>query len=130
MIHRTMVLAAALGLIAASATGTANAADIEAGAKVFKKCKACHTIEAGGKNKIGPNLHGILGREAGTVEGFKYSKAFKEASFTWDETELGKYLADPKGYLKGNKMAFPGLKTDEDIANLIAYMSANGSAGN
>ncbi len=127
MIHRTLVLAAAFGLTVAGMTGVANAADVEAGEKVFKKCKACHTIEAGGKNKIGPNLHGILGSEAGTVEGFKYSKAFKEASFTWDETELAKYLADPKGYLKGNKMAFPGLKKEEDLANVIAYMSDAGS---
>jgi len=126
MIHRTLLLAAAFGLSAAVTLGTANAADVEAGAKVFKKCKACHTIEAGGKNKIGPNLHGVMGRQAGMVEGFKYSKAFKEASFSWDETELGKYLADPKGYLKGNKMAFPGLKKEEDVANVIAYMMQEG----
>lgn len=127
MIHRTLVLAAAFGLSVAAMTGSANAADVEAGEKVFKKCKACHTIEAGGKNKIGPNLHGILGNQAGIVEGFKYSKAFKEASFTWDETELAKYLVDPKGYLKGNKMAFPGLKKEEDVTNVIAYIMEAGS---
>ena len=126
MIHRTLLLAAAFGLSAAVSVGTASAADVEAGAKVFKKCKACHTIEAGGKNKIGPNLNGIIGSQAGMVEGFKYSKAFKEASFSWDETELGKYLADPKGYLKGNKMAFPGLKKEEDVANVIAYIMQEG----
>lgn len=126
MIHRTLVLAAAFGLTAAATTGAAYAADAEAGAKVFKKCKACHTIEEGGKNKIGPNLSGVLGREAGMVEGFKYSKAFKEASFTWDEAEMAKYLTDPKGYLKGNKMAFPGLKKEEDVANVIAYMMQEG----
>lgn len=127
MIHRTLVLAAAVGLTAAISMGAAQAGDVEAGEKVFKKCKACHTIEAGGKNKIGPNLHGVLGRQAGMVEDFKYSKAFKEASFTWDETELAKYLADPKAYLKGNKMAFPGLKDEEDIANVIAYIMEEGS---
>ena len=126
MIHRTLVLAAAFGLIAAATFGTANAADAEAGAKVFKKCKACHTIDEGGKNKIGPNLNGVLGRQAGSVEDFKYSKAFREASFSWDETELAKYLADPKGYLKGNKMAFPGLKKEDDVANVIAYMMQEG----
>lgn len=122
MIHRTLGLAAAFGLTVAVAASTAHAGDVEAGEKVFKKCKACHTIDAGGKNKIGPNLHGIMGREAGMVEGFKYSKAFREASFTWDAAEMAKWLANPKGYLKGNKMAFPGLKKEEDVANVIAYM--------
>ena len=126
MIHRTLVLAAAVGLTAAATFGTANAADVEAGAKVFKKCKACHTIDEGGKNKIGPNLNGVLGRQAGSVEDFKYSKAFREASFSWDETELAKYLVDPKGFLKGNKMAFPGLKKEDDVANVIAYIVQEG----
>ncbi len=126
MIHRTLVLAAAFGLTAAVTLGTANAVDIEAGAKVFKKCKACHTIEDGGKNKIGPNLHGVMGRQAGVVDGFKYSKAFKEADFSWDEAELAKYLTNPKTFLKGNKMAFPGLKKEEDVANVIAYMMQEG----
>ena len=126
MTHRTLAFAAALGLIAAIVAAPTQAADAEAGAKVFKKCKACHTLDEGGKNKIGPNLFGILGKQAGTTEGFKYSKAFKNAEFTWDEAELGKYLTNPKKYLKGNKMAFPGLKKEEDIANVLAYIMASG----
>jgi len=121
MIHRTLAFAAALGLTAAL-SAPAFSADLEAGEKVFKKCKACHTLEEGGKNKIGPNLFGVIGRPAGSIEDFKYSKAFEEAGFTWDEGKLGEYLADPKGFLKGNKMAFPGLKDAADIENVIAYI--------
>ena len=126
MTHRTVAFAAALGLIAATVTAPAQAADVEAGAKVFKKCKACHTLEEGGKNKIGPNLFGIMGKQAGIAEGYKYSKAFKTADFTWDEAELAAYLTNPKKYLKGNKMAFPGLKKEGDIENVLAYMAEAG----
>jgi cytochrome c2 len=126
MNHRILAFAAA-GLVLAAAAAPASAADVEAGEKVFKKCKACHTIEAGGKNKIGPNLHGVIGREAGSVEDFKYSKAMSEAGFTWDEDRLKEYLADPRAYVKGNKMAFPGLRDEADIDNVIAYIKQESS---
>lgn len=95
--------------------------DVAAGEKVFKKCKACHVVDSE-KNRLGPHLVGVMGREAGSVDGFKYSKAMTEAGVTWDETTLDEYLADPKGYIPKNKMAFPGLKKEEDRANLIAYL--------
>ncbi len=95
--------------------------DPTAGEKVFKKCKACHVIDKK-KNRLGPHLIGVFGRTSGTVEGFKYSKAMKEASITWDETTINEYLIDPKGYVPKNKMAFKGLKKDEDRANVIAYL--------
>ena len=94
--------------------------DAAAGEKVFKKCKACHVVDSE-KNRLGPHLVGIFGRESGSVEGYKYSKAMQAAGITWDETTIGEYLADPKGYIPKNKMAFPGLKKEEDIANVIAY---------
>ncbi len=125
MIDRILVIAAVLGIVAAAATPTA-AADLAAGEKVFKKCKACHTVEEGGKNKIGPNLHGVIGREAALVEGYKYTKAMRESGLVWDEETLTQYLANPKKFLKGNKMAFPGLKKEEDVANVIAYMKEAG----
>ena len=107
------------GLISA----TAHAGDAAAGKKVFKKCKACH-YAAKDKNKTGPHLVNLIGREAGTVEDYKYSKAMKSSGIVWDEDTLTAYLRAPKKYLKGTKMAFAGLRKDADIANVIAYLKA------
>ena len=100
------------------------AGDIDAGAKVFKKCKACHWADKE-KNKTGPHLVGIIGRTAGSLESYKkYSKAMKASGIVWDETTLTDYLRAPKKYLKGTKMAFVGLKKDADIENVIVYLKA------
>jgi cytochrome c len=95
--------------------------DAAAGEKIFIKCKTCHTLEAG-KNKVGPSLAGLIGRKAGTAPDFNYSDAMKNSGITWDEAALSEYIADPKGRVPGNKMVFPGVKKDEDRANLIAYL--------
>lgn len=95
--------------------------DAAAGEKLFVKCKTCHTLEAG-KNKVGPSLAGLMGRAAASVADFNYSDAMKASGITWDEATLSEYLADPKGKVPGNKMVFPGMKKDEDRANLIAYL--------
>ncbi|WP_269931246.1 c-type cytochrome [Aminobacter sp. HY435] len=116
-------------LLAASflATATAHAAgDAAAGKKVFAKCMACHEA-ATDKNKIGPSLHGVMGRTAGTLASFeaKYSDAMKAAGaggLVWDEANFAAYVKAPKEKIPGNKMAFPGLKDDADIANVIAYL--------
>ncbi|CAN7461630.1 c-type cytochrome [Mesorhizobium sp. LjNodule214] len=100
------------------------AQDAAAGEKVFTKCKACHVADED-KNKIGPSLHGVMGRTAGTHPDFKYSEAMVAAGTSgvkWDEPTLATYLHDPKGMVKGTKMVFPGLKKDEDVANVIAYL--------
>jgi cytochrome c len=113
------VLMTAAMLVAAAAPAAAS--DAAAGQKVFAKCKACHEVGST-TNKIGPTLKGMFGRKAGTVEGFAYSKAMKESGIVWDEATLKTYLADPKGSMPGNKMAFVGLKKPEDIDNVIAYL--------
>ena len=112
----TLSIAFAFGSV-----GPAMAGDIEAGAKVFKKCKACHVVDKE-KNKTGPHLVNLFGRTAGSLEGYKYSKAMKASGIVWDEQTLAEYLRAPKKYIKGTKMAFAGLKKDADIENIIAYL--------
>lgn len=104
--------------------------DVATGEKVFKKCKACHAVGPKAKNRVGPLLNGIVGREAATVEGYKYSKAMKAAELTWDVETLTTYLANPRKSVKGTKMAFAGLKKDADLANVIAYLAQFDPEGN
>ncbi len=99
--------------------------DPEAGEKVFKKCKACHAVGEGAKNKVGPELNGIVGSAAGQVEGFKYSDnllELAEGGLTWDEPTLTLYLTKPKDLIPKTKMSFAGLRKDEEIQNVIAYL--------
>ena len=100
---------------------------IEAGEKVFKKCKACHQVGEGAKDRAGPQLNGVMGRAAGSVEGFKYSKALKakaDEGLVWNEETISAFLANPRGYMKGTKMGFAGLKSEEDQAAIAAYLSS------
>ncbi len=115
-----LAFAAALGSGAAVAEG-----DAAKGEKVFKKCKTCHTFDPG-KKKIGPHLKGVVGRKAGAVEGYKYSKAMAAADITWDEASLDQFLTKPKKFLKGTKMSFAGLKKEAQRADLIAYLKTQG----
>ena len=87
----------------------------------FNQCKACHKVEAG-KHGVGPSLFGVFGAKAGHAEGYKYSDAHLKSGLTWDEATLSKYLADPKGTVPGNKMAFAGLKKPEDVKAVIEYL--------
>ncbi len=97
--------------------------DIKAGKKVFRKCKACHQLKQD-RHTVGPSLHGIMGASAGQADGFKYSAPLQEAGIVWTTETLTAFLADPKGTIPGNRMQFLGLKKDEDIANVIAYLLA------
>ncbi|MBU2580601.1 MAG: cytochrome c family protein [Alphaproteobacteria bacterium] len=115
---RTLLAVAMIAAVPALAA----AGDAEKGEKVFRKCKACHTADEA-KNKVGPHLVGIIGRKAGTVEGFKYSDAMANSGLTWDDATLGEYLKDPKAKIPGNKMIFAGLKKDDDVADILAYLA-------
>ena len=95
------------------------------GAKIFKKCAACHSITEGGANKIGPALWGVLGRPAGTVPGYKYSKAMAAHDKNWSFEEMNGFLIKPKDWIKGTKMSFAGLKKAKDRASVILYMNEN-----
>ena len=94
----------------------------DAGVKVFKKCKSCHTAGKGGKNKVGPNLWGAVGRKKASHGGFKYSSTFKGLDGNWGYKDLDTFLSNPKAYAKGNKMTFAGLKKASDRAAVILYL--------
>lgn len=119
------VAVVAAGLLAAIGA-PALAADAANGQKVFRQCQACHVADKE-QNRVGPHLVGIIGRESGAVDGFRYSDAMAASDIVWDETTIAEYLADPKGYIPGNKLAFAGLRKAEDIADVIAYLQSLGS---
>ena len=95
------------------------------GAKVFKKCAACHSIAEGGKNKIGPALWGVLGRQAGSLPDYKYSKAMAAYGKKWSFEEMNGFLIKPKDWIKGTKMSYAGLKNEKERAAVILYMNEN-----
>jgi len=99
-----------------------DAADLANGEAKFALCRSCHTIKPGGANMTGPNLHGVFGREAGQVEGFRYSDVLLKSGIVWDPSHLDEWLANPRTYLPGTKMSFAGLKDAKDRADLIAYL--------
>ena len=119
-----LALPALLALLAAEPVLAAG--DAEKGNAVFKACKTCHSLEAG-KHKLGPSLAGVIGRTAGTAEGYKYSKAMKaygESGVVWSEESLDVYLEAPRKVVKSTKMAFAGLKKPQQRADLIAYLQS------
>ncbi|WP_328734266.1 c-type cytochrome [Falsiroseomonas selenitidurans] len=117
------------GLMAAFAIApmAAQAQDAAAGQRVFNQCRACHTINEGGRNGVGPNLHGVVGRAAGSIEGFRYSANMREwaPGKTWDEALLTQYLTNPKSVLPRGSMSFVGLRNPQQVQDVIAYLKAN-----
>ena len=97
--------------------------DVTHGEKVFKKCSACHSIEAGGGNKIGPALYNVVGRKIAAVEDYKYSKALVEYKKNWSFEELNGFLIKPQKWIKGTKMAYAGLRKEKDRASVILYLN-------
>jgi cytochrome c len=124
LVALTLAIAASVGSAA-----TAFAQDPAAGENVFKKCRACHQIGEGAKSGVGPHLNGLIGRPSGSVEGYKYSEANKNSGVTWTEDAFKKYIADPRGFMPGNRMAFAGLKDAKEIDDLVAYLKQYGPDG-
>jgi cytochrome c len=99
--------------------------DIASGEKIFKKCAACHSINKGGKNKIGPALYNVVGRAVGGVDNYKYSKTLASYGKEWTFEELNVFLTKPSSYLKGTKMSYAGLRKEKDRASIIKYLNQN-----
>ncbi|TWB21240.1 cytochrome c [Nitrospirillum amazonense] len=121
-----MKIAAAITVLAIAVAGTAaaqTAGDPVKGEKVFQRCKACHSAEKDGADKLGPNLWGVVGRKSASEDGFNYSPAMKAANKTWDAATLDVYLTKPAALVPGTRMAFPGLPSAQDRADVIAYLS-------
>jgi cytochrome c len=108
---------------------SAQAADPVDGERIFKRCLACHMVGEDAKPRVGPVLNGLIGRKAGTYEGFKYTEANRNSGIVWDEATLTEYLRNPRVKIPGTSMAFPGIKKDEEIADLIAYLKQFGPDG-
>ena len=125
---RTLITAAAV-LLAAS-TGTGLAQDVEKGQNAFKKCLPCHNIGPGAKNKIGPELNALDGRKAGTAADFSYSDANKNSGLVWNEATFKEYIKDPRAKIPGTKMIFAGIKNEQEINDLWAYLKQFDADGN
>jgi len=98
-------------------------ANLENGGRVFRRCQSCHTVDEGGRNMVGPNLHGVFGREAGAAEGFRYSPAMAESGITWTAETMDAYLANPRTYIPRNRMSFAGLRAEDDRRDVIAWLA-------
>ena len=124
---KKLMVAAALIVMS---MGSAVAQDVQKGENSFKKCLVCHAIGPGAKNKIGPELNGLDGRKAGTVPDYNYSDANKNSGIVWDEATFKEYIKDPRAKIPGTKMTFPGIKNEQEINDLWAYLKQFDAEGN
>ncbi len=124
MLRVSLLASALLALPLASLVAPVARADgdPDMGKRQFAPCSACHTVEEGGADKLGPNLHGVFGRKAGTKPGFAYSDALKNAGITWDADKINTWITKPAAMFPGTKMAFLGISNDAVRANIIAYL--------
>lgn len=127
---RFLPVVASVALLALSSHMTAAAeGNPEAGANVFKPCRACHQIGETAKNFVGPELNGVIGRKAATVAGYNYSPAFKALDRVWNEDVFRKYIMNPREDVPGTKMTFVGLKDEQQITDLVAFLKQYGADG-
>jgi cytochrome c len=115
------LILSALVVIASSAAALAQ--DVAAGKTSFNKCLACHAVGDGAKNKVGPELNGLDGRKSGTAPDYSYSDANKNSGITWNEAQFKEYIKDPKAKIPGTKMVFPGIKSDQEVNDLWAFLA-------
>jgi cytochrome c len=118
-----------VALLVVAGAGQASAQDAAAGEKVFAVCKACHQIGETAKNSLGPVLNGVIGRKAGSVEGYSYSAANKDSGITWDEATFREYIKDPKAKVPGTKMIYAGLKDEQKTSDLVAFLKQFDASG-
>ncbi len=112
----------ALALAAIGFASSAHAQDVAAGEKSFNKCRACHQVGETAKNGVGPELNGLFGRKSGSVAGYNYTDANKNSGITWDDAVFADYIKDPKAKIPGTKMAFAGIKKEDEIKDLTAFL--------
>jgi cytochrome c len=110
------------GAVIVASSGGVLAQDLAAGENSFKKCLPCHSVGADAKNKVGPVLNGLEGRKSGTIEGYNYTEANKNSGITWDEAVFADYIKDPRAKIPGTKMVFAGIKSENEIKSLWAYL--------
>ena len=125
MTVRLLLAAAAVALM----PSLAHAQDVAAGEKSFNKCRACHQVGETAKNTVGPPLNGLFGRKSGSYEGFNYTEANKDSGITWDDAVFADYIRDPKAKIPGTKMAFAGIRNDQEIKDLTAFLRQFGDGG-
>lgn len=109
-------------VVIVASIGSASAQDLAAGENSFKKCLPCHSVGEGAKNKVGPVQNGLDGRKSGTIEGYNYTEANKNSNIIWNEDTFREYIKDPRAKIPGTKMVFAGIKNENEITNLWAYL--------
>jgi cytochrome c len=122
-------LSVAALLVALAMPGAARAQDAAAGEKSFNKCRACHQVGETARNMVGPLLNGLFGRKSGTIEGFNYTDANKNSGIVWDDAVFAEYIKDPKAKIPGTKMVFAGIKNEQEIKDLTAFLKQYGKDG-
>jgi cytochrome c len=125
-----MKLLMAVAVVSIAAAGSGWAQDVEKGQNSFKKCMPCHRIGPDAKNLVGPELNGLDGRKSGSVEGFNYSEANKNSGITWNEAQFKEYIKDPRAKIPGTKMTFVGIKNEDEINDLWAFLKQFDAQGN
>jgi cytochrome c2 len=130
-VRNGLKLGVLFGLLVGTSAHAADEASVAAGKQIFNRCAVCHAIGPNAVNKIGPELNGIIGRQAGSLSDFNYSASMREAGIRWDDKTIANFIRNPRAAVSGTKMMFPGIKDETDVANVVAFLgtfSADGSS--